>query len=129
MFDETTGEILELALADGTPLYEQGSGDVFGGTLDLVTNSFTAAGGDGFDEFAMFTPFDTGVAYSDALRGFIENPLGGLVSAADYPEGGLGRITSIPEPNALAMLVAGALLLRGAARRMMGRSESLLATR
>ena len=38
-------------------------------------------------------PFTTiGVTYQQALSNYIQGPLGGLIGAADYPEGGEGRI-------------------------------------
>lgn len=109
-FSEDTGKVLRVALADGTLLYTDVLGDVFGGPLDLVTNSFTAGGGDGFDEFALLPAFDLGINYADALRGFIENGLGGTVTDTDYPEGGLGRISAVStvsEPAAAALIGLG----------------------
>lgn len=103
-FDKKSGKILQVALADGTLLYTDALGDVFGGPLDLVTNSFTAAGGDGFDEFAALPAFDLGINYADALRGYIQNGLGGTVDDAAYPEGGLGRISAVSEPAAFALI-------------------------
>ena len=37
-----------------------------------------------------------GVSYQQALTNYIENALGGEITAADYPEGGEGRITQLP---------------------------------
>lgn len=107
IYNVDTGEIKEITLADGTLLYTDGLGDVYGGNLDLVTNSFTAGGGDSYDEFAAYPFTDLSVSYSDALRLFIEGPLGGLVDGTAYPLEGLGRITEIPEPATLGMLVLG----------------------
>jgi 5'-nucleotidase len=36
-----------------------------------------------------------GVTYQQALSGFLVDDLAGLVSQADYPEGGSGRITQL----------------------------------
>lgn len=42
-------------------------------------------------------PFTTvGISYQQALSSFIENDLGGVVSAAIYPEGRTGRIRTAP---------------------------------
>ncbi|MCT2582320.1 hypothetical protein [Actinophytocola gossypii] len=41
-------------------------------------------------------PFTTvGVTYQQALAGYLTEGLGGTVTAADYPEGGAGRITRV----------------------------------
>jgi 5'-nucleotidase len=37
-----------------------------------------------------------GFTYQQALSNYIQDGLGGLISAADYPEGGEGRITELP---------------------------------
>ena len=42
-------------------------------------------------------PFTTlGVVYQQALFNYIVDGLGGVISAAQYPEGGEGRITTTP---------------------------------
>ncbi len=97
-FDAITKEVLRVTLEDGTLLYTRQQGDVFGGTLDLVTNSFTGAGGDGYAVFAGYTAFDLGVSYGDALRNFVIDELGGTISLADYPIEGLARINKVPAP-------------------------------
>lgn len=99
--DETGAEtqagsrVTSLSLDDGTPI-------VVGGepvpaspatTVDLAINNFSAAGGDGypFPEDAEFVP--TGIVDRQSLQRFIVEDLGGVVTAADYPIGGEGRIT------------------------------------
>lgn len=97
--------IVDLFLDDGTQL-------VFNGELldpdfevDIVTNSFSAAGGDQY-------PFPTGRATllgetgQQALAFYIENTLGGRVSAAALGAAG-SRISVVPTPTAVA---AGAVL-------------------
>jgi 5'-nucleotidase len=37
-----------------------------------------------------------GASYQQALSNYIVDGLGGLISAADYPEGGEGRTTQLP---------------------------------
>lgn len=108
-FDAITKEVLRIALEDGTLLYTRQQGDVYGGTLDLVTNSFTGAGGDGFAVFAGYTAIDLGVSYGDALRNFIIDELGGSVSPADYPVEGLARINKVPAPAMAPLFALGAL--------------------
>ena len=99
----TTGSrVRRIEHADGTLIYDAGSGFFDAGLYDLVTNSFTASGGDGFD-FAGNNDNDLPgtpalprtnlpVSYQQALFDFIQGPLGGLVSASQYPAGGVGRI-------------------------------------
>ena len=45
------------------------------------------------------------------LTSYLVNDLGGVISAAQYPEGGEGRITVIPEPTSLVLLGLGGLLV------------------
>jgi len=65
---------------------------IAGPTVYIATNNFTAGGGDGFDEFEgkdlIFTPF----SYQQSLFEYITEGLNGLITAAQYPEGGEGRI-------------------------------------
>ncbi len=106
-FNQYTGKIFSIALEDGTELYNAMLGGVLEDiTLDLVTNSFTAAGGDGFDEFARYVATDLGISYAEALRLYIRDGLGGVVSAADYADT-QGRIAAVPVPSALALLTGG----------------------
>jgi 5'-nucleotidase / UDP-sugar diphosphatase len=59
------------------------------GTID-----FLARGGDQYPfRGAAFTT--VGVTYQQALRNYLANGLGGLVTAADYPEAGSGRIMTL----------------------------------
>lgn len=116
-FNSTSLEIEKITLDDGTVIYTKAGGDLFGGTLDLVTSSFTAAGGDGFDEFAALPAVDLSVNYGEALRLYIENELGGEITEADYPESN-NRISPVPLPasawSMLALMGVGGLV---AARR------------
>lgn len=84
--------VLEITLDDGTPIVS-GGGVVAGDPLTIATIDFLARGGDQYPyRGAPFTSL--GVTYQQALRDYIIEPLGGLISAADYPEGGEGRITT-----------------------------------
>lgn len=115
-YDPFNGDdVVSIALNDGTPLYNRVQGILYGGTLNLVTNSFTAGGGDGYSMFGAKPSIDLGVNYGDALRQFIEAPvidggLGGVILAADYPTNGQGLIVAIPTPAALP---AGLIALAG----------------
>jgi 5'-nucleotidase/UDP-sugar diphosphatase len=93
--DQNTGEqfapgerVRELVLDDGTVLVTGGvTQDV---TIDIVGLNFSLGGGDAYPA----VPFtNLGISDQQALERFIEVDLGGVVSAADYPRGGEGRIT------------------------------------
>jgi 2',3'-cyclic-nucleotide 2'-phosphodiesterase (5'-nucleotidase family) len=87
--------VVEIRLDNGTYIVQGGA--VVAGAPDvaIATNDFTARGGDQYPFRG--APFTTvGVVYQQALRNYIVNPLAGLITAADYPEGGEGRITTVP---------------------------------
>jgi 5'-nucleotidase len=65
-----------------------------GWTVDLATNDFTFRGGDCYD-FGSDTFTTLGVTYQQALANYLVDGLSGVISAADYPVGGEGRITPI----------------------------------
>lgn len=113
---DSSGAVQEVSLADGTLLYTATLGSLYAGTMDLITNSFTGAGGDGFDEFAALGAIDLGINYGDALRGYIEGALGGLVDYAMYPVDGLGRITQVPLAATPWLLLIGGLMMLQARR-------------
>jgi len=85
-------------LDDGTPIVTNGS-VVAGDDLAIATIDFLARGGDQYPyRDAPLTLL--GVSYQQALSNYIEadtadGGLGGTISAADYPEGGEGRITAL----------------------------------
>ena len=87
--------VKELRLADGTLIVQDGA--VVDGTpaLRIATIDFLARGGDQYPfRGKAFTTL--GVSYQQALANYIEDALGGVISAADYPEGGAGRIRAAP---------------------------------
>lgn len=111
-FNQYTGKIFSVALDDGTELYNAMLGGVLQDvTLDLVTNSFTAAGGDGFDEFARYLATDLGISYAEALRLYVRDGLGGVVSADQYGQT-QARISAVPIPSVLLLMAAAGLLMR-----------------
>ena len=91
----TPGErVRSVVLDDGTVIVENGQ-VVDGPPISVATNDFSARGGDQYPFRGL--PFTTvGRTYQQALASYLINNLGGLVTAADYPEGGEGRITTIP---------------------------------
>jgi len=60
-------------------------------SLSVATIDFLARGGDQYPHLADFTRL--GVTYQQALSNYIQEGLGGLISAEQYPEGGDGRLT------------------------------------
>ena len=86
--------VVEVMQDDGT-LIVAGGAVVPGPPVTIAIVDFLANGGDQYPfRGASFTT--VGVTYQQALSNFIVNGLGGLISAADYPEGGEGRITNLP---------------------------------
>ncbi len=68
---------------------------IAGPDLTVATIDFLARGGDEYPyRGAPFTAL--GVTYQQALANYIVTGLGELITAADYPEGGEGRITELP---------------------------------
>lgn len=113
---EGGSRVLELLLDDGTLLYNRDSGFLDTATLiDLVTVNFLAGGGDEYP-LAQFDAELIGITYQRSLFNFIVDGLGGTVTAAQYAEGGEGRIT-VSEPTSLALLGLGVLGLAGMQRR------------
>ena len=86
--------VQEIVLDDGTDIVAAGA-VVAGSSLNIATIDFLARGGDQYPyRGAAFT--SVGVTYQQALSNYIVEGLGGLISAADYPEGGEGRNTELP---------------------------------
>ncbi len=95
---ETPGSrVVTVTLADGTPIITAGAVDPAAPDVALASIDFTLRGGDAYPFVALgLTDFTTvGVSYQQSLSEFIQGPLAGVVSAADYPEGGEGRITFV----------------------------------
>jgi 5'-nucleotidase len=85
--------VWEIRLDNGTYIVQNGA--VVGGapSVNIATNDFSARGGDQYPFRG--APFTTlGVTYQQALSNYIVNALGGVITAADYPAGGEGRITT-----------------------------------
>jgi 2',3'-cyclic-nucleotide 2'-phosphodiesterase (5'-nucleotidase family) len=85
--------VRSVVLDDGTVIVADGA-VVAGPSVAVATNDFSARGGDQYPFRGL--PFTTvGVSYQQALSDYIVEDLAGLVSAADYPEGGEGRIVRL----------------------------------
>jgi 2',3'-cyclic-nucleotide 2'-phosphodiesterase (5'-nucleotidase family) len=84
--------VVSATLDDGTPIVEDGH-VVAGDPLVVSTIDFLARGGDFYplagEDFVIL-----GASYQQALSNYIQEGLGGLISAAEYPEGGEGRIST-----------------------------------
>ncbi len=86
-------KVVDVILDDGTVIVDEGV-VVAGDDIVVATIDFLARGGDQYP--FMGAPFTSvGVSYQQALFDYIVDGLGGLISAADYPEGGEGRITQL----------------------------------
>jgi 5'-nucleotidase len=86
--------VTEVVLDDGTPLVTGGA-VVDGPPVSVATNDFSARGGDVYPFRGL--PFTSvGVSYQQALAAYLTDDLAGTITAADYPEGGEGRITPVP---------------------------------
>ncbi len=100
VIDPVTGAITtpgtrvqDVTLDDGTVLVAGGQVQP-GPALNVATIDFLARGGDQYPFGGI--PFTTlGVSYQQALRNYLTGPLGGVVTAAQYPAGGEGRITTV----------------------------------
>ncbi len=82
--------IEDATLDDGTPIVAGGA-VVPGPDLTVGTVDFLARGGDQYPFRGL--PFTSvGVSYQLALADYLQGPLAGTITAADYPQGGEGRI-------------------------------------
>lgn len=85
--------VRQLTLDDGTVIVQNGN-VVAGAAITIATADFLARGGDQYP-FRDATIINTGVTDQQQLRDYIENTLGGTVTAAQYPEGGSNRNTRL----------------------------------
>lgn len=84
--------IKSITLDDGTEIVKSGK-VVPGDAITLVTNDFTARGGDQYP-FGGLELTSVGITYQQALAGFITDDLKGKITKAAYPVSGTGRITA-----------------------------------
>lgn len=86
--------VQEVALDDGTTIVTGGA-VVDGPDIGIAIVDFLARGGDEYPfRGAPFTAI--GVSYQQALFNYIVGPLGGNITAVDYPVGGEGRNIELP---------------------------------
>jgi len=91
--------VQEIVLDDGTAIVQNGEVVAGAPAVNIATIDFLARGGDQYPfRDAEFTPL--GVSYQKALSNYITQVLGGTISAAQYPEGGTGRITQLGQAMA-----------------------------
>lgn len=91
--------VQEITLDDGTALVSGGAIVDGAPAINVATINFLANGGDQYPFAGL--PFDTyGTSYQQALLNYVSDraTLDGLISAAEYPVGGEGRITRIDNP-------------------------------
>jgi len=87
--------VVEIRLNDGTYIVQDGQVVAGAPSVNIATIDFLARGGDQYPY--RNAPFITvGATYLQALRNYIIGPLGRVVTAAQYPEAGQGRITRLP---------------------------------
>ena len=94
----TSGKrVTRVILDDGTRLIDAGIMVVDPSfTLAIATIDYLARGGDQYPFRGL--PFSNlYITYQDALGNYIRKGLGGVITAADYPEGGKGRVARLPD--------------------------------
>jgi hypothetical protein len=83
-----------VVLDDGTVIVQEGAVVPGISRLNLATIDFLGRGGDHYPFRG--APFVTlGVTYQQALRRYIEQALNGVITSAQYPERGEGRIKTV----------------------------------
>ncbi|MBI1315579.1 T9SS type A sorting domain-containing protein [bacterium] len=99
-YDQVTNAVIvpgnrvwEIRLDDGTYIVKDGFIVPGAPTVNLATNNFSAAGGDQYPLGAL-TQTTLGATYQQALFNYLTaaNGLNGMVTTADYPAAGVGRI-------------------------------------
>ncbi|MEL6627184.1 MAG: 5'-nucleotidase C-terminal domain-containing protein [Bacteroidota bacterium] len=87
--------VLNATLADGTPYIVNGSIAPGAPNLNIALPDFLARRGDQYPVGNNTSFTLLGITPQQALANFLVNDLGGVVTAADYPFGGEGRITIV----------------------------------
>lgn len=102
--------VVEIRLEDGTLIFDDATNFLSTDTFTLGVFNFLATGGDDYP-LDDLTFNDLGIGDLEMLKDYLTDDLGGVITAADYPEGGEGRITAVPEPTSVALLGLGGLAL------------------
>jgi 5'-nucleotidase len=84
--------VIDVVLDDGTILYSNGALQPGARAVNIATIDFLANGGDQYP-YRGVPFFNIGVSYQQALSNYIQDGLGGDVTAALYPTTGEARIT------------------------------------
>ncbi|MEL6122902.1 MAG: 5'-nucleotidase C-terminal domain-containing protein, partial [Bacteroidota bacterium] len=88
-------KVVSVTLEDGTAIIIDGEPVADAPSVYVVTNDFIGGGRDGYVTFASLETVATvGDDYKTVLEEYLVNGLSGVVTAAEYPEGGEGRITA-----------------------------------
>jgi len=82
--------IVDVTLANGTKMVENGQVNFAAPAINIAIPDFLARGGDEYPITSSFTVL--GVTGQQALANYLTGPLGGVVTAAQYPAGGENRI-------------------------------------
>ena len=86
--------VVDVTLDDGTPIIADGAVVAGAPSVSMATIDFLARGGDQYP-FRDLSFTTVGVTYFQSVLDFLIDDLGGVITAADYPEGGEGRITRL----------------------------------
>ena len=94
--------VVSATLSDGTAIIANGAVVEGAPSISIATIDFLARGGDEYPyNGAAFTSL--GITYQQALSNYIVSNLEGRITAAQYPEGGEGRITTVTNAAGLAV--------------------------
>ncbi|MCB0211659.1 MAG: 5'-nucleotidase C-terminal domain-containing protein [Anaerolineae bacterium] len=97
-----TGErVQSITLDDGTAIVQDGAVVEGAPAVAVATIDFLARGGDNYP-FGDNSFTTMGVSYQQALSNYIAEGLGGTITAAQYPEGGSGRTTTVGDGEMMA---------------------------
>ncbi|MCQ3812468.1 MAG: 5'-nucleotidase C-terminal domain-containing protein, partial [Acidimicrobiia bacterium] len=91
--------VQSITLDDGTAIVSDGAVVDGAPSIALVTLNFLATGGDQY-LFGDGTRTHLGLTDQQSLAAYIKDGLNGTISAAQYPEGGEGRITVVADEMA-----------------------------
>ncbi|MEL7160939.1 MAG: 5'-nucleotidase C-terminal domain-containing protein, partial [Bacteroidota bacterium] len=99
--------VIEVTLDDGTPIVRNGTVLADAPSVYVVTNSFTADGGDDYDEFGAKSFVNIGPSYQRVLFDYLvaEDGVDGVITAEQYPAGGEGRIRLVGDNQPLTLRI------------------------